>query len=100
MAMFGQINSSTTITQLQQKFSTLFRALEDLEDSYQWSSAYALADFQAPPMNLSAADAQIILDALADAHDFYQTGMGVAGFPLPALPYNFLASMRKVAGTR
>lgn len=100
MAMFGQLNSSITISQLQQKFAALFTALEDLEDAYLWCAAYAQADLEGPPLNLAAADAQMILNALADAHDYYQTGLGTPGFPLPALPYSFLASMRMITGAR
>ena len=71
MATFGQLNAGTVVSQLQNKFAALFRAMEDLEDAYQWSSAYALADLEAAPLSLSAADAQSVLNALADAHDLY-----------------------------
>lgn len=100
MAMFGQLNASVTIQQVQQKFSAMFNAMEDLEDIYLWMSAYTITDLEGPPFSLPAADAQMILNALADVHDWYQTGQGTAGFPLPALPYNFFASMRAVTGAR
>lgn len=98
--MFGQLNAGMTVTQLQQKFSTLFSAMEDLEDAYQWVSAYAAGDLEGPPLNLDPGDAQAVLNALADAHDLYQTALGTAGFPLAQTPYNFLASMRVITGAR
>lgn len=98
--MFGQLNPTTTITQLQQKFANLFAALGDVEDAYQWISAYALSDLEAAPLNLSSDDGQAILNALADAHDLYQTSIGTTGFPTASVPYNFLASMRMINGAR
>ena len=100
MAMFGQLNASMTVQQVQQKLSALFQAFEDLENVYQWLSAYAVADLEAAPLNLPAADAQAILNAAADAHDLYMTALGTTGFPTAALPYNFCASMRAVNGAR
>ena len=100
MAMFGQLNASMTIQQVQQKLAALFSALEDLEDVYKWLSAYAVADLEAAPLSLAAADAQAILNAFADAHDLYMTAQGTTGFPTATLPYNFLASMRMITGAR
>lgn len=100
MAVFGQLNPSSVVNQLQLQFSALFSALHELEDSYQWSSAYSLAELEGAPFNFPAADAQAILNALADAHDLWMTAQGVTGWPAAALPYNFTASMRAVAGTR
>ena len=100
MAIFGLLNPTLTVNQLQAKFAALFAALEDLEGDYQWASAYARSDFENPPFNMAAADGQDILNALADAHDLYQTALGTTGFPTASPPYNFFASMRAVAGTR
>jgi hypothetical protein len=100
MAVFGQLSPGITINRLQTEFSALFTALEALEDSYQWASAYALSDLEGPPFNYPSGDAQAILNALADAHDLYETARGTAGFPLATLPYNFTASMRVISGVR
>ena len=100
MAIFGQLQPTSVVGQLQMKLSALFSALEDAEDAYQWASAYALSDLEGAPFNFSAGDGQAILNALADAHDLYQTALGTVGFPTAVLPYNFLASMRVIAGTR
>jgi hypothetical protein len=100
MAMFGQLNQGATVQLIQQKFATMFNALEDLERVYLWLSAYSLSDLEAAPLNLPAADAQMVLNALADFNDWLQTGQGTNGFPLPSLPYNFFASMRMVTGPR
>ena len=100
MAVFGQLNPSSVVNQLQQKLAVLFKAFEDLEDAYQWSSAYSLSDLEGAPFSFPAADAQDILNALADAHDLYQTALGTAGFPTATLPYNFTASMRVITGPR
>ena len=100
MAVFGQLNPSSTVNQLQQQFSALFAALHELEDSYQWSSAYSLSDLEGPPFNFPTADAQAILNALADLHDLYMTALGTTGWPTATLPYNFTASMRAITATR
>lgn len=100
MAVFGQLNPSSVVNQLQMKISALFKAFEDLEDSYKWSSAYSLSDLEGAPFSFSSADAQDILNALADAHDLYMTALGTSGFPLATPPYNFTASMRVVTGPR
>lgn len=100
MAVFGQLNPSSVVNQLQMQFSALFKAFEDLEGSYRWASAYALSDLEAAPFSFPAADAQDILNALADVHSLYQTALGTAGFPAATLPYNFTASMRMITGPR
>ena len=100
MAVFGQLNPSSVVGQLQMQFAALFAAFEALEDSYRWSSAYALSDLEAAPFSFSSTDGQDILNALADAHDLYQTALGTTGFPTATPPYNFTASMRMVTGPR
>lgn len=99
-AMFGQLNPALTVQQVQAKLVALRSAFEDLENVYQWTSAYALADLEAAPLSLSASDAQDLLNAIADAHDLYQTALGTTGFPTATLPYNFFASMRMITGAR
>lgn len=98
--MFGQLSPGSTVAQIQQKITALITAFEDLEDAYLWSSAYSLSDWEAAPMNLPSADAQDILNALADSHNLYQTALGTTGFPTASLPYGFLTSMRMVTGAR
>lgn len=100
MPVFGQLNSSLTVQQIQSKLKALALAFSDLEDAYQWVSAYAPADLEAAPLSWDANDAQDVLNALADAHNLYQTALGVTGFPTAQLPYNFTASMRVVMGPR
>jgi hypothetical protein len=98
--MFGQLNPGTTATLISQKLAALRDAFEDIEDVYQWMSAYTLSDLEAPPLAMDPDDAQAILNALADAHDLYQTGLGTTGFPTATPPYNFFASMRMITGAR
>lgn len=100
MTVFGMLDPSLTVMQIQQKFSALFSACEDLERAYLWISQNGLADLEGAPLNWTADNAQAILNALTDFNDWWQTGQGTAGFPLPALPYNFLASAREVTGPR
>lgn len=100
MAVFGQLDSSLTVLQIQQKFSVLFAACEDLERAYQWISQNSLADLEGPPLNWTAGDAQDIMNALTDFNDWFQTGQGTAGFPLPSLPYDFLTSAQTITGPR
>jgi len=98
MSMFGQLNPAQTVQQMQQQLTALRSAFEDCEDIYQWLSAYSITDLEGAPMNLSAADAQDILNAFADAHDLWMTAQGETGFPTATLPYGFMTSMRAVTG--
>ena len=100
MAVFGQLNASLVVQQMQQKLSALLEAFEDCDNAYQWLSAYAAGDLEEAPLSFDAGDAQAILNAFADVHDLYQTAQGTTGFPTAELPYNFLASMRVVMGPR
>lgn len=97
MAVFGGITTSNVTTGAQARLMTLRRALEAAEDFYQWLSAYTAADLEAAPITLSAADAQDLMTAFADAHELYVlfTGGGLGTY---TLPYNFSASMRKIIG--
>jgi len=98
--MFDELNPTQTIMQIQQHLAALRQAFEDCESDYQWASAYSLADFEASPLNMTPAGAQAILNALADAHQLWMTGQGTPGFPAATLPYNFMASMRMIDGTK
>jgi hypothetical protein len=100
MVMFDELNAVATVNQIQQHLAALMRAFEACEDDYEWSSAYSQTDFEAPPLSMSGNASQQVLNALADVHDLYETAKGTPGFPLPALPYNFTASMRAVIGSR
>lgn len=100
MPMFDGLNPIQTIMQAQEHLAALRQAFEDCESDYQWSSAYAITDFEAAPLNMSPEGAQDILNALADAHQLWMTAQGTPGFPAATLPYNFMASMRKIDGTR
>lgn len=100
MATFGMLNSANTINMIQQKLAALRSAFEDIEDVYLWLSAYTVTDLEAAPLSWAAADAQAVLNALADANDLYQVGLGTTGFPLASLPYNFFASQRMITGSR
>src|SRR5215472_5950706 len=100
MPMFDQLNPTLSVQQIQQKLDALFTAFEELERAYQWSAQYTLTDFENPPFSFSSAAGQAILNALADAHDLYQTAIGTTGFPTATLPYNFTASMLGVTGPR
>lgn len=100
MPMFGQLSSSMTVGQAQQKLAALRNAFEDAEAVYQWLSGYAAADLEAAPLNLDTADAIALLSAFADVHDLWMTAQGTTGFPTAPLPYNFFASMRAITGAR
>lgn len=100
MPVFGELNSSLTIQQVQAKLAALFQAFDDLEKAYQWQAAYSAADLEATPLSWTAADTSAVMTALSDAHQLYMTAQGAAGYPTAALPYPFLASMRAVTGPR
>lgn len=100
MPIFGGLNQVQVTNQIANKLAALIAAFEDLENTYQWCSAYALADLEAAPLSYAAADGQDILNALADAHDLWMTAQGTTGFPTAVLPYPFTASMRVIVGPR
>jgi hypothetical protein len=100
MTMFGQLNATGTISQMQQQLAVLRKAFEDCEDTYQWLSAYALADLEGAPLDLPSGDAQAILNGFADMHNLWMTAQGITGFPTATLPYNFMASQRMITATR
>lgn len=100
MAMFGQLNTIDFVQQITRELAALRQAFEAVESTYQWASAYALSDFEAAPLSLSAGDGQDVLNALADAHDLWETAQGTVGWPTATLPYNFMASMRVITGPR
>lgn len=96
MAVFGGITQQQVVTGAQARLMALRLALEAANDYYLWLSAYALSDLQAAPLTFSAADGQAILNAMSDAHQLYLAATGSA--ITPALPYNFMASMRQIIG--
>lgn len=98
--MFGQLNPTLSVQQIQVALSNLINSFNEVEDIYLWMSAYSITDLESLPFSLPVDDAQAILNALADAHSLHQTALGTAGFPTATLPYNFFASMRAVTGPR
>jgi hypothetical protein len=96
--MFDELNKEEVVQRIQMHFAALLEAFAECAQDYQWSTAYPQADFEAPPLAMSANGSQDLLNALADINDLWQTAQGTPGFPLPTLPYNFLASIRKVMG--
>lgn len=80
---------------VQTKLLALRQALNNVNDLYLWLSAYAQSDLVT--LGFTSADAQDILNAVADAHELYVlfTGGGLGTY---TLPYNFSASQRIVVG--
>lgn len=104
MAVFSAGNGITAqyiINNAQQKLANLRNALEDCENMHQWLAGVAVTDLEAAPLNFSAADAQAILTALADADAIYQiysTGQAPGTYPQVTGPYVYAASQRAVIG--
>lgn len=97
MAIFtgGALTQEAVTGNVQTALMGLRRALEDVTDLHTWIIAYSTGDLEA--LNFSAADAQAIFTALADAAklaDLYNGG-ALGSY---TLPYNFSASMRQVIG--
>jgi hypothetical protein len=76
-------------------------ALEVLNNQYEWISGLTVADLEAAPINMSATDAQALMNALADAHAEYlihTSGFPPATYPQPPNSYNYSASQNAIIG--
>lgn len=99
MTIFNpQPSSQTAITtQVTQKLLALRNALDAIENLYGWTSGLAVADLT--PLGFTTADAQSILNAVADANavaEIYETGLPPSGYPQPASAYVYSASQRVI----
>lgn len=97
MAVFANITQAEVQQQAVNKLANLRRALTDVADLNAWMSGLSLLDLEA--INFSAADAQTLKTALADAaqlHVLYNGG-GLGSY---TLPYDFSASQRAVIGAQ
>lgn len=94
--VYGGITLQNVISGAQARLMQHRLGLQGCEDFYQWLSGYSAADLQAPPLSMSAADAQALLNAFADAHQEYVMHNG--GSPTATIPYPFGASQRQVIG--
>jgi hypothetical protein len=93
----GAVTQATITGAVQGALLNLRRALEQVADLHSWISAYSAADLEAVPFSFSAADAQDILNALADAAELNTLYNG-GGLGTYTLPYNFSNSQRVVIG--
>ena len=81
---------------VQNKLAAHRRALEDLADVYAWSSGVAASDLVA--IGFSAADAQSLLNAIADAHGEYMIHTTGTDPRNPPAPYIYAASQNALLG--
>lgn len=72
-------------------------ALQELESTYQWISAYAPADFVSE-VGMTTDDAQAIFNALTDAHNEYVNNQVGLPATLPATGYKYGNSQKAVIG--
>ena len=95
MPIFGGITQVNATTNAQARLSALRMALEAAADFYNWLSAYSQSDLET--FGYTAADAEALLSAFADANELYVL-YGGGGLGSYTLPYNFSASQRAVIG--
>jgi hypothetical protein len=103
MAIIGASNLTAAgiLSQVARALINHRQALEVLNDLYAWSSGLSAADLTAAPISMSAADANALLSALADAHAEYvlhNTGQPPAAYPQAASSYMYAASQNQVIG--
>ncbi len=91
------ITQAYIVNNAQAKLLALRSALEDVNDYYQWLTAYAAADLEAAPVSMDSVSAGNLFSAFADAHELYVLATG-GTLGTYTLPYNFLASQRIVTG--
>jgi hypothetical protein len=102
MAIFNAANTNpgVLIANVVQELKNHRAALDALNDRYAWSSGISAADLQAAPISMTAADANALLAAIADAHAEYlihTTGTDPSHPPAgPA--YVYAASQNQVIG--
>jgi hypothetical protein len=100
MAIFTSgITQAYVTNNAQAKLAALRNALEDVENFYEWLSAYAESDLET--MGFTTADATAIFTAFADANALYQiytTGLPPGTYPQPASAYVYAASQRVIIG--
>jgi hypothetical protein len=99
VAIYSQIQAGQIAGNATGKLIALRQALRDIDDLYAWSSSVAAADLVAA--GVPAADAPMILSAIADAHALwviYTTGQAPATYPQVTGPYPFGASQRAIIG--
>jgi len=93
--IFGGITQVNATTNAQARLSALRMALEAAADFYNWLSAYSQSDLET--FGYTAADAEALLSAFADANELFvlYNGGSLGSY---TLPYNFSASQRVVIG--
>ena len=100
MAIFAAgVTQAYVTNNAQAKLAALRRALHDVQDFYLWLSAYAATDLVA--LGFTAADAQSVFSAAADANALYQiyaTGLPPGTYPQPGSAYVYATSQRIVVG--
>jgi hypothetical protein len=99
MAIFGAVTLAQVQGNTQAQLANLRSALEAVNDTFTWMSAYAIADLEA--LGYNAADAQSVLTAVADAHAvylIYATGQAPSTYPQVGSPYNYSTSQRVIIG--
>ena len=100
MAIFGAITLAQVQGNIQAQLANHQRALEALNDTYTWLSAYSASDLVA--LGYSSADATATLNAVADAHAEYlihTTGQAPGSYPQVTGPYNYSTSQHVIVGT-
>lgn len=93
--MITGISMTQVLSTTQQRLAALREAFEAVSNLYKWSSAQALTDLES--LGFSAADAQSLQTAIADANELAVLYNG-GSLGTYTLPYNFSASQRQVMG--
>lgn len=97
----ANLNSGVIVNQAIAALKSHRQALNALNDLYSWSSGITPADLEAAPYNMTAADANALLSAIADAHAEYMihaTGQPPGTYPQASSAYVYSASQNQVVG--
>lgn len=95
------ITEAYIVNNAQSKLAALRNALEDVENFYQWLSAYSAPDLEAAPVSMDSVSAGAIFSAFADANALYQiyaTGLPPGSYPQPGSAYVYASSQRVIIG--
>lgn len=93
-----QLTAGFTLGQCIQALKDHRAALERINDIYTWLSGFAAADFEAPPISMTAPSATAMYAAMTDAHNEYvNRNLGLPAV-LPATGYKYGATQDALVG--
>jgi hypothetical protein len=93
------VQQGPLVQAVQSRLVTLRNALDAAVQLQGWASAVAVTDLEG--IGFTAADAQALLSAIADANalaQIYLTGLPPSTYPQPASAYVYAASQRAIIG--